>query len=185
MATAKIAHCQQMMVCDGRDRHKPALTRSLANRQNHSEIEKRRRDKMNNFISELSAMIPMCGGIARKLDKLTVLRMAVQHLRTVRGSLTACPLDARSRPPFVSDKEMNELIVHAAEDSFLLVVSCDRGRLLYVSHNVNTILNYDQVCTVVVDGSLTFYLKTRSLYQFEHWLIRLQNRVCYQNKLES
>ncbi|GBP97685.1 Aryl hydrocarbon receptor nuclear translocator-like protein 1 [Eumeta japonica] len=99
---------------------------------------------MNTYITELSSMVPMCGAMARKLDKLTVLRLAVQHMRTVRGTLSACPLTPRPRPAFLSEKELNSVILQAAQECFVLVVGCDRGRLMYVSASVKRTLLYDQ-----------------------------------------
>ena len=78
--------------------------------------------------------------MSRKMDKLTVLRLAVQHLKAIRGSLDSYT-EGNYKPPMLTDKELKQLIIPSA-DGFLLVVDSARGRILYVSESVSQTLNF-------------------------------------------
>uniref|UniRef100_A0A4W4HRC8 Aryl hydrocarbon receptor nuclear translocator n=1 Tax=Electrophorus electricus TaxID=8005 RepID=A0A4W4HRC8_ELEEL len=111
-------------------------------RENHSEIERRRRNKMTAYITELSEMVPTCNALARKPDKLTILRMAVSHMKSLKGSGNT-GTDGTYKPSFLTDQELKDLILEAA-DGFLFVVSCESGRVVYVSDSITPVLNQAQ-----------------------------------------
>ncbi|CAJ0946670.1 unnamed protein product, partial [Mesorhabditis belari] len=110
-------------------------------RENHSEIERRRRNKMTHYINELAEMVPQCAALGRKPDKLTILRMAVSHMKAIRGN---APQDEASyKPSFLTDQELKHLILEAA-NGFLFVTCCHTGRVLYVSDSITPVLNLKQ-----------------------------------------
>ncbi|XP_031733396.1 LOW QUALITY PROTEIN: aryl hydrocarbon receptor nuclear translocator 2 [Anarrhichthys ocellatus] len=111
-------------------------------RENHSEIERRRRNKMTQYITELSDMVPTCSALARKPDKLTILRMAVSHMKSMRGTGNTST-DGAYKPSFLTEQELKHLILEAA-DGFLFVVAAETGRVIYVSDSVAPVLNHPQ-----------------------------------------
>jgi len=117
-------------------------------KQNHCEIEKRRRDKMNHYIMELASVIPSFVNNQSKLDKLSVLRMAVQHVKSLRSSL--CSFSSfHLRPSFLSSGNLLKNLIlqmasREAQDNLFMVVTCDRGKVLFVSQSSKDILNQDK-----------------------------------------
>ncbi|XP_042899578.1 aryl hydrocarbon receptor nuclear translocator homolog isoform X2 [Parasteatoda tepidariorum] len=110
-------------------------------RETHSEIERRRRCKMASFIQELAELVPTCSALARKPDKLTTLRMSVNHLKSLRGTGNISS-DGNYKPAFLTDQELKHLVLEAA-NAFLYVLTCD-GRIIYASDSISHVLNYSQ-----------------------------------------
>ena len=95
---------------------------------------------MNTYIKELCNLIPTCKAMSRKTDKLTILRLAVQHMKTLRGSLDSYT-EGNYKPPILTDKELKNLILPRS-DGFMFVVDTARGRLLFVSESVQETLSF-------------------------------------------
>lgn len=119
-------------------------------RENHCEIERRRRIKMATYFAELCDMVPTCSNLARKPDKLTILRMAAQfmkNLRTNNNSLSSqIPSTQQQqidlhKPSFLNDQELKYLMVESC-DAFLFALNCDNLRIIYISDAIQHILSY-------------------------------------------
>lgn len=113
METASFASLDSDAMCDDRlstCASVASVGAGSSQRLNHSEIEKRRRDKMNLYITELSKLVPMCHDVSRKMDKLTVLRMAVQHIKSLRGEANS-KTEVSHLPAFFSDAHVKDLIL--------------------------------------------------------------------------
>lgn len=63
---------------------KTALERLQRRRENHNFVERRRRDNINHTITTLSTLIPYCSEEGVKLNKGSILHMAVEYIRDLQ-----------------------------------------------------------------------------------------------------
>ena len=83
-------------------------SRNKTRRFQHCEVEKRRRERMNRYMTELAQMIPACNAVPRRLDKLSILKMAVDHMKNLRGDPHS---SSDYKPGFLTDDELKQLVV--------------------------------------------------------------------------
>ncbi|KAL3233269.1 hypothetical protein MRX96_022901 [Rhipicephalus microplus] len=71
---------------------------------------------MNVCVSEMASLVPMCNAMSRKLDNLTVLRMIVQHIKTIRGSIHSYT-EGHHKPPWLLDEDVINVLEPELGDS--------------------------------------------------------------------
>lgn len=112
----------------------------------HSEIERRRREKMNRYIDEIAQLLPI--DAVKKLDKLTVLRAAVDTIKHLKGSSNDISSTCFGKQNYLTDKDLFELILATIDqlgNYFFLIVECEKGRICYASTSVESTLGYKPI----------------------------------------
>ena len=66
---------------------------------------------MNRYMTELAQMIPACNAVPRRLDKLSILKMAVDHMKNLRGDPHS---SSDYKPGFLTDDELKQLVVEVS-----------------------------------------------------------------------
>lgn len=59
-----------------------------SSRQSRNLAEKQRREKLNNFIAELTKLVPLISNASKKIEKTSVLRLSAAYLRLNRCKFT-------------------------------------------------------------------------------------------------
>ncbi|XP_024085192.1 aryl hydrocarbon receptor nuclear translocator-like protein 1 isoform X2 [Cimex lectularius] len=111
----------------------PSSTREIRNK-----AEKQRRDKLNQFINELAMLVPMVSSSAKRLDKTSILRLSATFLRMHQVLLKRDTSTEQLRLPIEWCQSLLE-----GMDGILLVVTAS-GKIVFVTHNVETILGHPQ-----------------------------------------
>ncbi|XP_017879549.1 circadian locomoter output cycles protein kaput-like isoform X2 [Ceratina calcarata] len=111
-------------------------------RASRNMAEKQRRDNLNTNISAMAALVPIIAESPRKMDKISILRLAAAFLRAhyTLGHGTADFL-----PRELADLDLEQYIVDNLIDSggFFIVVTT-AGKIVYVSRQVQEHLGHTQ-----------------------------------------
>ncbi|XP_064082087.1 circadian locomoter output cycles protein kaput-like isoform X2 [Macrobrachium nipponense] len=119
---------------------KPKLPSS--SREMRNIAEKMRRDKLNNYVSELASIIPLVGGSTKRVDKTSILRLAANYIRMHNILGDSVEKKVTSTKSIVQRGIMTSL--EEAIGGFLLVVTSS-GKVVFITEAVESFFGYTQV----------------------------------------
>ncbi|KAK7075913.1 hypothetical protein SK128_020133, partial [Halocaridina rubra] len=103
--------------------------------------EKMRRDKLNNYVSELASILPLVCGANKRIDKTSVLRLAANYIRMHSMFGDVGERSAASAPGHVYRVLMST--VEEVNGGFLLVVTSS-GKVVFVSEAIEGFFGHTQ-----------------------------------------
>ncbi|XP_011877084.1 PREDICTED: aryl hydrocarbon receptor nuclear translocator-like protein 1 isoform X2 [Vollenhovia emeryi] len=124
---------------------RPAVKETSSARIQRNKAEKTRRDTLNGSIQEIAALVPSITKSSRKLDKISILRLATTFLRTCYtmgdGSL-------RFLPPMLKTREFDieqHFVEHLIDGQGFIITVSTTGKIIYVSRHVEQLLGHVQI----------------------------------------
>ncbi|KAF0987579.1 hypothetical protein HZS_5526 [Henneguya salminicola] len=106
-------------------------------KENHSEIERRRRLSMNHYISQLADLFARGEASRKKLNKINVLKYAASYLQKLKEK-EKIP-QSHASLSFLNDDELQFMIFDAI-CGFELKINCETAVIMDVSDDVNYVL---------------------------------------------
>lgn len=115
-------------------------TKSINERLWRNYSEKLRRDKMNAHIQEMAKHVPLVANSPRRLNKASILRLSLSHLKFHLGLKRKMLKKGKKRDiDLIHSVDVEEII-----DGFLLVVT-ENGNIIHTSKLITKHLGYHQV----------------------------------------
>ncbi|XP_050415655.1 neuronal PAS domain-containing protein 2 [Patella vulgata] len=124
--------------------------------------EKIRRDRLNALIQELAKEVPIIASCQKKLDKSSILRLTVAHLK-IHFGLKKMKMSQNSWRPDTQGTDNWGQVLEEAVDGFLLVV-CKKGTIILLSEAVGQLLGHNQFDLIGKDIESIIHPDDRKLF---------------------
>jgi aryl hydrocarbon receptor nuclear translocator len=120
---------------------------------------------MNKHLNELVFNLPVMSNKNKKPDKITILKMAVQHMKNLKAS-TSILSDSFLCQNYITPIELQSLVLKESNE-FLIVIRCDSSKILYASESCYSCIGFSPVNThLIFENSIKLIQNTKRLFNF-------------------